>query len=233
VGGDAVPQSSYPFYAYVFTGNATAAGSLCGGTLIHPNIVLTAAQCASIYAVGRKVYTGGDTVFLEVEKTFAHLEYVATTFKNDIMLVKLKGTSAAKTVWLNRFRHFSFPYRRVSVIGYGRTKADDTGTYTAELRRASIQILIKPYCVKNWADFDNRFFLCAGVPRGGKNFCDGDDGSPLLAGTNVQHGIASFYLTGKCGGSNSYLRVSRYFQWIWYYACQMMAVKSGQCASFL
>jgi len=225
VGGDVVPESSYPYFVWNF-GVGTTTG-LCGGTLIHPDIVLTAANCSALYAPGGIVNIAGEPTNREIEKIFAHPAYIASTSYNDIMLVKLKGTTTTTPVTLNRFKLLSIPGRSVTVIGLKSTKADGSG----ELGRVTLRLMGKRQCNATFgALYDHKTELCAGVRQGDKGACVGDGGGPLLAG-NVQHGISTYVTSpcGKAGASSGFNRVSRFYQWIWYYACELTAVKTGKC----
>lgn len=67
--------------------------------------------------------------------------------------------------------------------------------------------------------------LCAGLPDGGRDACNGDSGGPLFEigdGGIVQHGVVSWgegprdssYACGHAGAYGVYARVAHYFDWI-------------------
>jgi len=147
------------------------------------------------------------------------------------MLVKLNGTSTATPVKLNRFKLLTWMGRSAAVIGYGTIYVGG-GPYSNTLQRAMLKIMPRSQCKKRFTNFDYQTKFCAGVRLGGKGPCTGDAGSPLLIGS-VQHGIVNA-ITSPCGAdvmSTVLTRVSRFYQWIWYYACENTAVKMGQCSS--
>lgn len=84
VGGTKASDGEYPFLVHGIS------GLLCGGTLIHPDIVLTAAHCLGAYEeyviVGSNHILGRDEETVSIDFKLQHPRYTPGTEENDIML---------------------------------------------------------------------------------------------------------------------------------------------------
>lgn len=74
VGGTEAPVGKYPSFAHVVS------GELCGGTLIRPDVILTAAHCESAFEptvfVGSTLISGGPgSEEIGIKAIFPHEEY--------------------------------------------------------------------------------------------------------------------------------------------------------------
>jgi trypsin len=122
IGGKEVPYGKWPFIAF------TAGQSLCAATLIHSDVLLSAAHCNQAFDEG--VFIGGiylneiDGTFHAVADRLVHPNYSGDELYepiNDIMLVKIAIPSTETPVTLARFSGQPAEGSVVTVAGYGLT----------------------------------------------------------------------------------------------------------------
>ena len=120
IGGDTVDDTSkYPFYAH--PASSEFLRSICGATLIHEDVLLTAAHCVDIlWQAGARV--GGidfdaDGTLIDTESCLPHPDYDGDFHENDIMLIKLSKPSTAPLVALNTDPDYPPDNTPVTAIG--------------------------------------------------------------------------------------------------------------------
>lgn len=200
VGGSAVKVNEFASYG------RSVGKMLCGATLVHEDILLTAAHCSGAFInafIGGSKLDGTGSEFIAVTKEYPHPSFSMAEVKNDIMLVKLSKPSKAPLQKLN----FDSTVPDISekkpltVIGFGATT--ENGRLADLLMKVDINMIDYQYCYKFWSGknykIDKIKQMCAGVLDGGKDSCQGDSGGPLYtnlgtasAKNYVQVGIVSF-----------------------------------------
>jgi secreted trypsin-like serine protease len=213
VGGSSVPAGAYPDVALV-----VAPMALCTGTLIAPDVVLTAGHCIETdpkeVLIGSVDYTSAAGEVIAVKKATA---YPSWESQFDVGVLVLEHASKAKP------RPIASACTAkdlevgasVKLVGFGLTSASGTGDNT-KLNQADLTV-IDPSCADDAscaaAVAPNAEFIAGG---GGKDSCFGDSGGPIyiddaLIGV-VSRGIGTS--AKPCGGGGVYVRADRVVAWI-------------------
>lgn len=226
VGGYKAPAGAYPFAVRLVTnGNTPATGAYCGGTLIAPNVVLTAAHCTgpadapwvpeNIYAlVGSQALDSAERV--NVITIIRHPKWSYATFHYDAAILILEHSVTAPTLQLATS---TIPAGSgVNAAGWGATR--DWGPYAMNLRSVNLKLRTRTACAKgNPASTGIPFWsvseLCASGPYRGS--CEGDSGSPLVGIVNGQAALVGLTSIGYgCGDSTHpivYTRITAIRAW--------------------
>jgi secreted trypsin-like serine protease len=186
VGGVDAPPGKYPYYAI------PSSNIVCGATLIHEDILITAAHCNSrnynflsqgffsrrggLY-IGPSKLDGSDAIEQIGIKLFrVHPDYDPATSQNDIVLIKLSRPSTAPVVKWNDNPAVPGNNQTVTTIGFGTLSSG--GVLSSTLKEVNVPIVSPEACTRAYDDLDKDTMICAGST--GKDSCQGDSGGPLF-----------------------------------------------------
>ena len=238
VGGEKAPDGAWPWQVGLLRASVSDnyQAQFCGGTLIAPNWVLTAAHCtvdadyqpyqsADIQVlVGTQSLASGGTR-KAVKRIIPHPNAVVTDseLSNDIALIELESATSVQPALLTTTQFASSltaAGKVATVTGWG-TVAEGSNQAPVDLLQAEVPIVSNNTCNAaqsyNGAIGSNQ--LCAGYSYGGTDTCQGDSGGPLVVpdvfGYYHLSGVTSF---GEgCARANYYgvyARVPSYIDWI-------------------
>ena len=231
VGGAPTDISVHPWQALVITDSANR---LCGGSILDTGWIITAAHCVvGIGADDVKVHVGLSTLAsrsasnqASVSEVIVHPGWDESTFRNDVAVLRLaEPLSYSATVSPIRLpigldaSTWPAAGTPVSITGWGSTEFG--GDPSNQLRAVQVQILGGPdqaECGRYGSNFDVATEICAGLPGGGADACQGDSGSPLvvdMAGTPVLAGVTSVgYECARAEYPGIFTRLTTYESWI-------------------
>lgn len=185
--GDPVeaPQTEFPEVVPIWVGGK----SLCTGTLIQQQVVLTAAHCIYGESGPFQISVGGSNLnsglLIDVDATWYHPRYDARFNQNDIGLLHLKSAAGVQRLGALPSGKLTSLGNKFLIVGWGR---DQNGSVTGRLNR----LTVSDQSVAARRDFKGvfnpktmigagRYFADEVLYGGG---CTGDSGGPLYKGVN-------------------------------------------------
>lgn len=228
LGGAIAAPGQFPWMAVLVDSAARRAidGAFCGGTVIAPRVVLTAAHCVEgtradeiDVVVGRtrlSVDTDGERI--KVSKIVVHPGYDSESVIKDVALLQLATPTSIAPLALAHpaDNGLTAPGSRVMVMGWGATA--EGGDASDDLRYVRLTARSHGYCDRVYGTIDDPSQICAGSSRAGEDSCQGDSGGPLIAGEGTATRLVGTVSYGEgCGRKDIpgvYTRVSKYASWI-------------------
>lgn len=169
VGGTDADPSRYPYYAILDI--ETADGFFfCGAVLVHPDIILTAADCitgfTSIFTAVN--YTNditftGFEYFREVVGTLVHPDFDASIRDYDLAALQLDfPVNQVTPVPINTERSAPANGAAVTVTGFGLLS--DGGEFPTLLQEVEVNSVAPPQCRTPYPNYRANRQICANAP---------------------------------------------------------------------
>ena len=172
VGGTGAPEGKYPFAVALTTSTRF---QYCGGTLLSPRHVLTAAHCQ--VGVGDLALVGSVDLnksrSARVVESRIHRFYDTDTMDNDVAIAVL-GEDAASSSFVTLA---TISPGTATTIGWGATR--EGGPSTSFLQQVDVPVWSSTDCRRVYPSLTDRQ-VCAGRVLGGADSCQGDSGGALL-----------------------------------------------------
>lgn len=193
VGGREVPQGQHQYMAALLRNGS----QICGGTVVAPRRVVTAAHCVTSATglsvrVGNVDYTRGRSI--AVVGVARHGAYDPDTARNDVAVLYLASDAGVPAVTLAETRHDTFERHGTParVVGWGSEMpvTGEVPSLGTRLKEADVGVVADNRC-STVADPATQ--VCAEAFFA--DSCHGDSGGPLIVfegATAVQIGIVSY-----------------------------------------
>ncbi|MET9657460.1 serine protease [Streptomyces sp. NPDC006510] len=209
------------------------AGQFCGGVVVAPKKVLTAAHCLSREALGADIgsvrdlrviagrdilrATGGQEV--PVREAWTNPGFNPTTNAGDLAVLTLADALPEKSVipMAESGDAAYAPGTEAAVYGWGDTTGNSD--YASSLRSAKVSVLPDAACAQAYqggrnGTYDASAMLCAGELLGGHDACQGDSGGPLVARGRLIGLVSWGNGCARAGSPGVYTRISAAIGWM-------------------
>lgn len=219
IGGQEAAEGRYPYAALV-----QSSSHFCGGALVAPDIVLSAAHCLTyngeVLATSHERRAPSASP-LAIEKQILHPLFDFITLDYDLMILKLNGRiSSVSPIRINQDNDNTPQVGSIlTVMGWGQVSPQQS-EISDVLREATLTYISNGVCSEYWGeDAIHSSMMCATWGNGID--CNGDSGGPvILRGNNTTEDILVGLVSwgdNDCNNEEApgvYVRLSDQFQWI-------------------
>ena len=202
IGGEDAPVDRYGYMATLLLNGSF----FCGGSLIAPNVVLSAAHCVELFPDAVllgcvDIVDRSDCTLLGVEDHLIFPDYNALEISGDFGLLILNGSSSFDTIALAPPESSGFFLEigtDLTTIGWGDTTDNPFSLITSRfLQEVGLEVTNFDNCLGRQSAF------CAFLPT--HSTCFGDSGGPIFLDFNgvfpdIQVGVTSFSTSFFCEG---------------------------------
>ncbi|MFJ8229902.1 S1 family peptidase [Streptomyces sp. NPDC094448] len=224
IGGKPASITTAPYTAFIRVNGYD--WKRCGGTIVAPRKIVTAAHCVRTAYNPTKdleVFTGrtkpiqdtGGSV-AKVIRAWVHPDYNQPPNPNnhDIAVLTLDRDAVGRPLALPAQGETAFttPGTTGALYGWGLTRDGDVTSVSDGLLTLNESVLPDRDCTSIDSNYNASTMLCAAGTPGTTGFCSGDSGGPLVIGNKLA-GVIAFSYIGGCatqGKADFYMRASAY-----------------------
>ncbi len=239
IGGTTVSVGQYPTVVAILN------NSLCTGTLVAPDLVLTAAHCVTPSVLGyssQSQVTAATSVIVDTTNVYgtsgreiSASETIPNPYfdidnlgDNDIGLVRLSQSVTDRTPSvINRLHNDAMPGLTTTLIGYGLTDPYDDNS------AGRLYVLANKSSIACTSDLGSDANLLCYTQSDGTGSCSGDSGGPSFAtigGAQKVVGVTSFG-DRYCQQYGAYTRTDAELSFLDQNAPELKCVSDGACVA--
>ncbi|HLN20305.1 MAG TPA: trypsin-like serine protease [Bacteroidales bacterium] len=227
-GGTNALLSEFPWQIYLVSGNFA-----CGGSIIAPNWILTAAHCVvdsagypispdlvTVKAGANNPFNANEGVVYNAAQVIPNAGYSRKTLENDIALIRLQTSIVNATpvrIVTSYEEGFGVtnPGVMTWVTGWGTT-SPTVYKFPTQLQKVQLPIVTTAQASTVWRDIPSTVIM-AGYRNGTKDACSGDSGGPMVVDVLGEYRLAGLVSWGSedCNTYGAYTRVSLFENWIY------------------
>ncbi|TCP56221.1 chymotrypsin [Tamaricihabitans halophyticus] len=213
VGGEDANIADHPFTVALTTNGS----QFCGGSIVAPNKVVTAAHCVpdaqpdAVQVVsGRTTMSTDEGTVTDVSDIWVHPDFQNVTTGSDVAVLTLASEVAEQPIELAKADDPGYQAGTDStILGWGTTT--EGGQASDVLQKATVPVNSDEDCSAGYNEYDPESMVCAGLPDGGVDACQGDSGGPMVAGGKLI-GVTSWGDgCARPGKPGVYARVGSYY----------------------
>jgi trypsin len=206
------PSRGYPFMASLQRGGR----HFCGGTLVAPRTIVTAAHCVQgVYpsqvnvrlGITRLSQAGGEN--LRAAQVIAHPEFDGQQLINDVAVIILASPSRSTPASLDTSNIGAQVGTAAINSGWGLLY--NQGQQPDQLMEVDLRIADNSRCENSLYGFNGEASICMAGATATQTPCNGDSGGPLFVGNTL---IGAVSYGNACRGDSAFTRINTYIDWI-------------------